>query len=366
MSILFEPVTIGTLEVKNRFVRSATHDYMGHSDGTLSDAEYDLYRCLAENDVGMIITAHAYIQHPLGRASINQNGIFDDRFIEGYRKLAALVGNYGSKLILQISHAGRQVPPDWDTALVPVSSSAVKDNLSGVMPREMTSDEIWQVIDDFSQAMLRAKKAGCHGVQLHIAHGYFLSQFLSPYTNRRTDEWGGTFENRTRIIREIMLRSRRAVGNEYPVLAKLNSTDGFEGPDYLLLDDVVRTAKLLETLGINAIEVSGGIRDAKGVMCRPGIKEARQEAYFAPAASAVKQAVSIPVILVGGLRSKEVMQQVITDSIADMVSLSRPFVKQPDLVCRLREGAEKVECLSCNACFNPNGLHCYLEVRIHG
>lgn len=363
MEPLFKPITIGTLKVKNRFVRSATQDYTGNADGTISEQEFTLYKTLAENQVGMIITAHSYVQHPLGRGSIRQNGIFDDHFIPGYQKLANLVRGCGSTLILQISHAGRQVPPDWDPTLLPVAPSSVFDSSSGLAPREITSGEIWETIDAFAAAMLRSQEAGCDGVQLHIAHGYFLSQFLSPYTNRRDDEWGGSFENRTRILREIMLRGRRAVGPHYPILAKLNSTDGFEGPEYLSLEDVVAAARLLETLGLNALEISGGIREAKGVMARPGIKSPEQEAYFAPAAKAVKSAVAIPVIVVGGLRSKTVMNRIIEEGSADMVALSRPFIKEPDLVQKFSEGAEKVSCISCNACFNPKGLACYLDLR---
>lgn len=359
MSVLFQPVKIGPMEVKNRFVRSATQDYMGNEDGSISQQEVDLYRTLAQNDVGLIITAHAYVAHPLGRASIRQNAIYDDRFIPGYRTLAETVHAYGAKLVLQISHAGRQTPPDFPAGLVPVAPSAVTDGSTGVTPREITEEEIWQLIDDFAAAMVRAKTAGCDGVQLHIAHGYALSQFISPYTNRRQDGWGGSIENRTRILREIVTRGRRLVGREYPVLVKLNSTDGSDGPGYLSLDDVVYTAKLLADLGVDAIEVSGGIREARGVMSRPAVMKPEQEAYFAAAAQAIKAAVNIPVILVGGLRSREVAESVITREIADMVAMSRPFVKEPDLVVRLKNGQEKAACVSCNACFTPEGLRCY-------
>ncbi|MDD4601681.1 NADH oxidase [bioreactor metagenome] len=361
MSPLFNSISIGSMIIKNRFVRSATNDYLGNSDGSISDQEVELYQTLAENDVGLIITAHTYVQHPKGRASISQNAIYEDRLIRGYQKLAQSVHPYGTKLVMQISHAGRQTTTSITEGQTPIAPSMVIDQSTGQAPREMSEAEILTLITDFVAAIGRAKTADCDGVQLHIAHGYALSQFLSPYTNRRSDQWGGSIENRTRIIKEIITQGKLLVGADYPILVKLNSTDGFSDPGYLSLDDVLYTAKLLESLGTSAIEVSGGIKEAKGVMSRPGIKTAEQEAYFAVAAKAIKQVVSIPIILVGGLRSKTIMEHIITSQTADMVALSRPFVKEPNLVTKLLEGQETVACVSCNACFNPNGLKCYYK-----
>lgn len=360
MSKLFQPITIGSMTIKNRFVRSATQDYIGNPDGSISEAELALYEQLASNEVGLIITAHSYVQHPLGYASVRQNAIYSDAFIPGYQRLVDTVHKHGAKLVLQISHAGRQMAPDRKD-LTPIAPSAVPDTSIGVTPRAMTQDEIHGLIEDFVEAMLRVKKTGCDGVQLHIAHGYCLSNFISPYTNRRTDEWGGSVENRTRIIREIMVRGRQAVGPEYPIWVKLNSTDGKTGPEYLALEDVLYTAKMLEAAGVTAIEISGGIREFKNTMSAVGIKQPEQEAYFASAAKAVKAAVQVPVILVGGLRSLAVMQSVLSDGVADMVAMSRPFVKEPDLVVKLKNGQDKVQCFSCNACFNPQGLACYAK-----
>lgn len=359
MSILFQPISIGPMNIKNRFVRSATNDYLGNEDGSISDRELVLYRDLAANEVGLFITGHAYVQHPLGRASAAQNAIYDDRYIEGYRKLADIAHQYGARLVVQINHAGRQSLTAQAEGLAPVAPSAVTDKSTGITPRELSDEEIRQWIEDFASAMARAKAAGCDGVQLHIAHGYGLSQFLSPYTNRRRDQWGGSIENRTRILKEIMLKGRRLVGTEFPVLVKLNSTDGFEGPGYLSMDDVVYTARLLESLGADAIEVSGGIREARESMARPGIAAPGQEAYFSEAAKSIKSAVGIPVILVGGLRSFAVMESVLKDGVADMVALSRPFIREPDLVSKFNVGLEKAACVSCNACFNPKGIGCY-------
>ncbi len=363
MSILFESVTMGGLKLKNRFVRSATHDTFGNDDGTVSEREVELYRDLSRGGCGLIITGHAYVEHPLGRASLKQNGIYDDGFIAGYRHLADTVHADGAALVLQISHAGRQTPADWPADLVPVAPSAVMDGSTGLTPRPMTEEDIWSVIDAYAAAMGRAKASGCDGVQLHIAHGYLLSSFISPYTNRRTDMWGGSLENRSRILREIMVRGRRAVGEDYPVLVKLNSTDGFTGDGYLALADVVAVAESLVKWGVDMIEVSGGVREAKGAMSRPGIVRPENEAYFAEAARAVKAAVDVPVILVGGLRSLAVMESVVTSGAADLVALCRPLVREPDLVNRLQAGQAKGTCLSCNACFGPLGLSCRLPEK---
>ncbi|MDD4237065.1 MAG: NADH:flavin oxidoreductase [Desulfotomaculaceae bacterium] len=357
MSTLFQPISLGSMVIKNRFVRSATHDFMGNLDGTISDSEIKLYRTLAQNDVGLIITAHSYVQHPLGRVAPGQNAICDDQFIEGYRRLADTVHEYGAKFVLQISHAGRQFSVPME-GLVPVAPSAVTDNSIGITPRALTEKEIWELIECYTAAMLRAKEAGCDGVQVHIAHGYLLSEFISPYTNKREDQWGGSIENRTRILKEIIVRGRKIVGEAYPVLVKLNTTDGFEGAGYLALEDVIYTAKLLDSLGVVAIEVSGGIKESKKGFAWPGIRTPEKEAYFSTAAKAIKAEVACPVILVGGLRSLAVMESVLERGIADMVALCRPYVKEPDLVKRFSNGQAKVACVSCNACFNPKGIRC--------
>jgi 2,4-dienoyl-CoA reductase-like NADH-dependent reductase (Old Yellow Enzyme family) len=358
MSTLFQPIALGAMSVKNRFVRSATNDYLGNPDGTISDRECRLYEELAQNEVGLIISGHAYVQHPTGRASRTQNALFEDRFIDGFRKLADIVHAHGSRLVVQISHAGRQTLPELIEGMTPMAPSPVTDASTGVTPREMTEADMQQLIDDFVRAMVRAERSGSDGVQMHLAHGYGLSQFISPHANRRTDRWGGCIENRTRVVREIMVRGRQALSRDFPVLVKLNCTDGKTGPQYLSIEDVLYTARLLENLGVTAIEVSGGIREVPGVTSAPDILRPDQEAYFASAAQAIKAAVEVPVILVGGIRSLAVMEKVIADKIADMVALSRPFIREPDLVIRLKSGAAEVSCISCNACFNPQGLEC--------
>lgn len=364
MRMLFEPTRIGPLTLRNRFVRSATHDYLGHPDGSISEPQVELYRALAAGGVGLIVSGHAYVAHPLGRASVNQNGLDDDRFVAGYRRLAETVHAGGAALVLQISHAGRQGAPDWPAGQTPVAPSAVPESETGPLPRPLAEAEIWALVDAFAAAMGRARAAGCDGVQLHVAHGYLLAAFLSPYTNRRTDRWGGSLENRCRILREILLRGRRLTGDDFPVLVKLNTTDGSSGDGFLTQADAVAAARALADWGVDAIEVSGGHRGARSVMSRPGVLRPDQEAYFAEAARAIKAAVEVPVILVGGLRSLTVMEEVVARGTADLVALSRPFILEPDLVNRLRDGQAVAACVSCNACFNPEGLACRRPDRL--
>jgi 2,4-dienoyl-CoA reductase-like NADH-dependent reductase (Old Yellow Enzyme family) len=244
-----------------------------------------------------------------------------------------------------------------------VAPSAIPDGSTGRTSRALTEEEIWSLVDAYAAAMGRAQAAGCDGVQLHVAHGYLLAAFLSPYTNRRTDAWGGSVANRGRILQEILVRGRQLVGATYPVLVKLNTTDGIAGPGTLTLPEVVTIARHLVAWGVDAIEVSGGHREFKGVMSRPKILTPAHEAYFAPAARAVKAAVAVPVLLVGGLRSRAVMEAVVTDGTADLVALCRPLICEPDLVRRFAAGQAMASCVSCNACFNPAGLKCWRPDR---
>jgi len=238
-----------------------------------------------------------------------------------------------------------------------LAPSAVKNSSSGKMLQAMTEKQIQQTIEDFAQAVRRAQAAGFDAVQLHVAHGFLLSSFISPYTNQRTDKWGASVENRTRIIAEIIRRARELVGEDFPIIAKMNATDGFENRG-LDAPECVDVAVALESAGVCAIEVSGGIFEAGDVMSRPGINSPEMEAYFKEYARMIKQGVGIPVMLVGGLRSMGVMEQMLANGCADMVSLCRPLIREPDLVVKFRDGAQGAECTSCNRCFDESGVRC--------
>ena len=355
MSILFTPVGIGPLTLRNRFARSATHDYMADDAGFVTEANVGLFARLAEGEVGLIITGHANVQ-PAGKASPRQMGVHDDRFVEGLARIPAAVHQYPSKVFLQIAHAGRQTKPR-DCGCVPVSPSSVYDPVTKVMPRELSGQEIQALVQDFVSAGRRAKRAGFDGVQLHAAHGYLLSSFLSPHTNRRTDMWGGTVENRARVMLEALRGIKSACGRDFPVIVKLNSTDFLEGG--LTVDDAVVVARLLEAEGIDGIEVSGGMAEAGRGSVWPGLRGEEDEGYFVANAARVKRAVRVPVFGLGGIRTLAAAERIVHDGLADLVSLSRPLIRDPFLVKHFREGrTAKSECVSCNKCFNPRGIRC--------
>ncbi|MDD2335123.1 MAG: NADH:flavin oxidoreductase, partial [Geobacteraceae bacterium] len=211
-------------------------------------------------------------------------------------------------------------------------------------------------------AARRAQEAGFDGIEIHSGHGYFLSQFLSPAYNRRQDEYGGSIENRARIHLQIYHAIREVVGKDYPVLIKMNCTDATENG--LTIDDSLRAAKLFADAGFDAIEVSGGIiRTGKLSPSRPGITTEAEEAYFREYARRFKREIKIPLILVGGLRSFEVAEEILVDGIADYISMSRPLIREPDLIRRWQKGdLRKAECTSDNLCFNPGfegkGIYC--------
>ena len=363
-SFLFDPYRIGNMEVKNRFIRSATEDWLGEPDGSISAAKISLYERLAAGGVGTIVTGHAYVSYPHGRVGLRQSAIYDDRFLDSYSRLTETVQRHGARLILQLSHAGRQTASDVINGQMPVAPSDLFDEKGVQIARALSPDEMQPLLEDFSAAALRAKRAGFDGVQIHMAHGYLLAQFLSPFTNKRNGQYGGTADQRIRFPAEVVRQVRAAVGDSFPILVKLNSTDGLSdsAQPQITLEDVVHFAGVLADRSVDALEISGGtIKENLQIMSKPGIKKPTEEAYFVSTATAIKAKVNLPVILVGGLRSLAVMETVISEGRADMISMSRPFIREPNLINQLASGQGKATCISCNGCFNPSGIKCILE-----
>ena len=354
-SILLRPLHINGLEIPNRFVRSSTHEFLADREGNVTDRLLNLLADLAEGEVGLILTGHTYVL-PGGQASPRQLGVYSDDLIPGLNRITDRIHRYPSRIFLQISHAGRQTKEKL-CGRTPVAPSAVYEPNFDMTPREMSAGDIHAAIDAFIQGGRRAQEAGFDGVQLPIAHGYLLSSFISPYTHRRIDEWGGPLENRIRIILEIIRGIRALTGPAFPLIVKLNSTDFLEGG--LSLEESLSISQALEREGIDGIEVSGGMAEAGKGSVWKGLRSEEEEGYFVDNAALIKEAVGIPVFGLGGLRTFAVMEDNVAKGRVDLISMSRPFIREPHLVKKFRQGLiKKSECISCNLCFNPRGISC--------
>ncbi|MBU0516245.1 MAG: NADH:flavin oxidoreductase [Proteobacteria bacterium] len=361
---MFETVGIGPLKLSNRFVRSATWEGMATDEGAVTDGLIDLMVALAAGGVGLIITGHAYVSTE-GQAGRRQLGVSDDRLIPGLGDMTRAVHGAGGRICLQLAHAGLQAPEQL-TGQPPVGPSDDPPP-AGAPGRALSAAEIKDLAVAFGRAAGRAKEAGFDAVQIHAAHAYLLSQFLSPAFNKRTDEYGGPIENRVRAAREVYGEVRRVVGDDFPVLIKMNSSDFLEGG--LTVEDAVAAAQLLVQDGLDAVELSGGTAaSGKYLPVRPGKVKPGEEGYYRDAGRALKGVVDAPVILVGGIRSLEGAEGLVNDGAADLIALCRPLIREPDLINRWQSGDRAVAaCLSDNQCFGPvvsgKGLYCVTKEK---
>jgi 2,4-dienoyl-CoA reductase-like NADH-dependent reductase (Old Yellow Enzyme family) len=362
MSTLFESSLINGMSLPNRFVRSATWEGMATMDGACTSQLTEMMVKLVEGGVGLIITGHAYVSRE-GQACPWQLGIHEDSTLPGLTQMADAVHRCGGKICLQLAHAGAHAAASL-SGMDAIAPSVIHADGKAIC-KEMSKEDIDRVVRAFCEASARAKRSGFDAVQIHAAHGYLLSQFLSPVTNRRTDEYGGALANRGRIVLEVLRSIRRAVGRDYPVLIKLNSEDFTDGG--FSVEDMLELSALLEKSGIDAIELSGGTLSnaSKYLPSRFGVVSEENEAYYRDAARSFKQRMQVPLILVGGIRSLDVAERLVAERIADYVALCRPLICEPDLVNRWKNGdATKSACVSDNRCFLPimngEGMSCLL------
>ncbi|SPF50658.1 NADH:flavin oxidoreductase [Syntrophobacter sp. SbD1] len=296
-----------------------------------------------------------------------QTGNYSDDMVDGLSRLAAEIHSHGGKVAAQLVHTGSKANPKLFFEEGEIwGPSALPDPLTGTTPKEMTKEEIRQVIMAFAAAALRAKKAGFDGIQLHGAHGYGINQFLSGATNRRSDVYGGEITRRYRFLGEALEAVRGEVGKDYPVFIKLSGNDYFEGG--LAPEESLYVARRLEEDGIDGIEVSAGSRASGNGMVpsRTNILKEEDEGYLAQLARRFKETVRVPIITVGGIRSLPVISKIFADGMADYVALCRPFIREPHLINRWKSGnTEKAKCISCNGCFDTGlegiGVTCKVE-----
>jgi len=361
MAKLFEPAKIGNLEIKNRIVRSATAERLAADDGSFGDEMAQLYRRLADGGTGLIITGHSFVRKD-GRANPGMSGIDRDERIADWKKVVDAVHETDARIAIQLNHAGRQTS-EKIIGCQPVAPSPVP-TIGGDTPRELSAEEIEELVQCYADAARRSREAGFDAVQLHAAHGYLISQFNSPYTNRRTDDWGGTPEKRRRFVLAVYDAVRKAVGDDYPVFIKLNCEDFVEGG--LTVEESSSIAAELCNRGLCAIEISGGIGDVWREIVRSDVKPGENEAYFEKYVPAFREKVSVPLILVGGIRSRQVMERLIGDGVVDFVSMSRPLIREPNLPALLQAGeTDAASCVSCNRCMLARGqaLECRARDR---
>lgn len=367
-SALFEPGRIGDLEVRNRFVRAGTSESMADPDGRVTPQLIDLYSRLGRHDVGLVLTGHLFCD-PRGRYAPAQVGIHEDAMVSGLTELASAVKATGARSFAQIAHAGSQ---SRAFGVEPLAPSPVPNALTGRLVEEATPAQIEAAIGAFAAGARRAVEAGFDGVHIHGANGYLISEFCSPLTNRRDDEWGGDAERRGRFLLEIVRTIRATVPRDFPVTLKLGIADAEPG---LTAEESLGRCPDLVGAGLDAIEVSVNVMVAPSdsaktyvavgrarafqdllvhrVFARPG-----EEAYFGDWARRLRQAVDTRIILVGGLRTTATMGRAIASGNADFIAMSRPFIREPDLVTKIAAGRTgRVDCTSCNLCLRHEGHH---------
>jgi 2,4-dienoyl-CoA reductase-like NADH-dependent reductase (Old Yellow Enzyme family)/NADPH-dependent 2,4-dienoyl-CoA reductase/sulfur reductase-like enzyme len=341
---LFEPASIRQTVIRNRIAMCAMNDNLAFPDGYPTQHQIDYYAARAAGGVGLLITGNAFIDDDVSKISSNQLGAHDNRMGAGLARLTEAVQDHGAVLVVQLAHAGTQVLPETIGYRQTVAPSAL---LWQDAPRELTLLEIQKIVTAFAAAAARVERAGAAGVEIHCGHGYLLSAFLSPHLNRRTDGYGGSVENRMRIVREIFDQTRAATGSGFIVGAKFNASDLVEGG--ISFDEGLLFAKALEAAGADYLGVSRGVGDSVDKMIAP-LYYPRHENITA--ARRIRDAVGLPVIAMGSVHDPADAEQIIERGDADLVAVGRSLLADPDWPGKARRGHEQSirPCIRCNEC----------------
>jgi 2,4-dienoyl-CoA reductase-like NADH-dependent reductase (Old Yellow Enzyme family) len=359
-SKLFQATAINHISLKNRFICSSTWLGRANHDGSCSPMLINAVSNMVKNDIGLFISGMSYVSRN-GQCANNQLGVYGDDLLPGLKQLAAEVHRFDTPVIMQLVHGGLFSIPVL-TGEDPMGPSSLYTK-EGTVGREMSKEEIKETTIAFRDAAVRAQKAGFDGIQVHAAHGWLLSQFLSPAFNRRADEYGGSIQNRSRIVLEIVKSIRKATGNKFLIMIKINSEDKLEGG--FTIDDMLQVSIMLEKAGVDALEISGGtiVGLLSGDMDSSFSPVTTSTVYYREAAKKLRGSVKIPLMLVGGIRSFKTANEIVEKGIADYISMCRPLIREPDLIKRWKSGdLRKSECISDSACFQPGlegkGVQC--------
>lgn len=359
MKTLFDQTKLASIPLKNRFVRSATWENMADEQGHLTEKLYQIHEELAKNEVGLLITGYANVVKEEA-PNPGMIGIYDDSFIPEYKKLTDLVHQYNSRIILQVAYGGTKTTYQVENRTI-FAPSMVPERSTKTLGKEMTKEDIAYIVTAFKEAARRAKESGFDGIEIHGAHSYLINQFLSPYYNQRTDEYGGCLENRMRFMLEIYHAMRQAVGADYPILIKLTACDFFDGG--LTFEDTKVICKTLEAEGIDGIEISGNIHGSASKQVGESFcgHTIQSQGYFLEYADEISKLVTVPVITVGGFNQYEAMEQILNDTNISYFALSRPLLAEPDLIKRWYEGNHaKAKCVRCSKCRTTEGNYCVI------
>ncbi len=349
---LFEPISIGKMELRNRIVMPAICSNLGTELGAVSQRFIDYYVERAKGGVGLIIIENTCVEWPRGKAGVSPIRIDDWKYVPGLYKLAEAVHAYGAKIATQLHHTGRQNNSLCTEGTPLIAPSPVPCPPTGSeMPQELTEEEIEDLEEKFILGAQRTKWAGFDAVELHGAHGYLISQFLSPYTNKREDDYGGDLEGRMLFATNIVEGMRAALGPDFPIILRMSAEEYVEGG--LTLEDSKIIAQRLEEAGVDCISVSAGIYEAKPWFSRIFPTMSMPEGCNVHLAEEIKKAVNIPVIVVGKLGNPLFAEEVIREGKADLVAMGRPLLADPGLPSKAREGRldDIRPCIYCNECY---------------
>ena len=362
MAEIFSSWKIGKLEIANRLVRSATWEGLAREDGQVVDRLVDAYAQLAKNKVGLIITSNLFVDAD-GKAQVGQAGIHNNDMLPGLSRLVEAVYKHKGVIAAQLAHSGGNTKSALIGGKKPHGPSKYFNPLHQQEVEELSLGQIEDIIEKFGKAAKRARAVGFDAIELHLAHGYLANQFLNPATNQRQDNYGQPYLFALNSYKQV----RQEVGSDCPVFIKINSEDSHEGMQ--TIENVLPLMKDFNQLGLDAVEVSGGLRlgvtyqDSQLSSSRKAMKP-EEEGYFFDNAVAIKQVVDFPVISVGGWRSRARVEEALNQ--VDAIAMSRPFIAQPDLAEQWQRGVSKSKCISCDKCFALNaefGLSCILNMN---
>lgn len=342
---LLQPIKMGGMEVKNRFVMAPMVTNYAGKDGSVTERLKAYYRARAKGGVGLIIVEAAFVD-PSGRGYTNELGIYKDDFIDGLKGLVDEVHQFGTKIAIQIYHSGRQSHEILTGGRL-IAPSPIPCPVCREEPKEMTKGDIDNMIEAYGQAARRAVASGFDAVELHGAHGYLINQFLSPYSNQRMDEYGGSMENRVRFPLEVLSRVKKETGNASAIIYRMSSEEFVEGG--LTLEDTMAFSVILSDNGVDAIHVSGGVYKSSAMIIQPA---ALPQGLYVEHASAIKKATGnkVPVLVVGRIKDPEMAEDILAQGKADMVVMGRALLADPEMPVKVIEGRlqEIRPCIGCN------------------